>query len=415
MTIAEGVQVTVRYKVNSSGVIGANALADTTTIPGTTGGQLLRRVSSTLDLTRNNYAATEIRSDRQEVDFRLGTGHVAGDVSGEFSPFTYFDFIEAVHRDTRVAALVLGTSALTSVVFAASGATATFGGGDPVALGLFVGDVIRFTGDTTSVNNNKNFTILSFGGTNNRLLTLTPAPVDDAIDTTFTVTRPGKTTIVPSSGHVSRLFTFEHYGSDTDSGQLFIENRIWKYVMNMPATGLATFALSVMGRWAYDLTGATAPYFTAPAVETTTGLTAAVNGILLLNGTQIGTVTAAMITVEAAATVGEVIGQNFAAAISMGHTMVSGQVTAYLDGTTIPALFKAETECQLLLGVNTTSAGASPIVQIFLPRIKFTAATMAAQGEGLQTITAPFRALRYLGSTAGYPSTVIRIQDSEVT
>ena len=92
---------------------------------------------------------------------------------------------------------------------------------------------------------------------------------------------------------------------------------------------------------------------------------------------------------------------------------MSGQITAYLNGSTIPALFKAETECALLIGLDATSAPNTPTTRIYLPRIKFTGATAPVQGEGLQVVTAPFRALRYVGSAAGVPSTVIRIQDTE--
>lgn len=413
MTIAEGVSTSVRYKAYSSGAITENALDAYASLPGTSGGQVIRRVSSTLDLVRNNYAAQEIRVDRQEVDFRLGTGHVQGDISGELSPNTYFDFLEAVHRDTKVSALTLGPSALTSVAANAGASTITFAAGDPVALGLFVGDVIRLTNASVSANNSQNFTILSFGGTSNRTLTVTPAPTTMSADTSFTLTRPGKSTIIPASGHVSRKFAIEHYGSDTDYSMLFIENRATKYTLTLPATGLATIATSWMGRWAYDLSGANAPYFTSPTEETTTGITAAVNGLLLLNGTAIGVVTGATITNEMSAQVAEVVGQNFPAAISLGHNMVSGQLTAYLNGSTIPALFKAETECQLLIGLDTTSATNTPSLKIFLPRIKFTGSPAPVQGEGLQSLTAPFRALRYIGSTAGIPTSTIRILDTE--
>ena len=413
MTIAEGVSSRVVYKANSSGVMTAGTLADTSTIPGSSGGRILRRVASSLNFRRNSYAAQEIRTDRQEVDFRLGTGHVEGDISGELSMATYFDFLEAVHRDTKTSAVTLGASALTSVAASHSGSTITFGGGDPVSSGLFVGDVFRLTGASVSANNSQNFTIISFGGTSNRTVTVYPAPTDMSADTSFTVTRPGKATIIPSSSHVSRLFTFEHYASDLDYAQLFIENRVTKYALNLPATGLATIAVSAMGRWAYDLTGGSAPYFTAPSSETTTGIAAAVNGILFVSGTQSGIVTGVTLTNEMAPQAGEVVGQNFPAEIALGHNMVTGQVTAFLDGSTIPALFKAETEASLLIGLDATSAADTPTMKIFLPRIKFTASDTPLQGEGLQSVTAPFRALKYTGSTAGYPASTIRIVDTE--
>lgn len=413
MATSEGVSTSVRYKFNASGVIVANTLADTASIPGTSGGQIVRRVASTLDFVRDNYVATEIRTDRQEADFRLGTGSVAGDISGEYSPGTYFDFLEAAHRDTEVSSVTLTEANLTSATGSNSGSTWVFAAGDPVALGLFVGDVIRFTSLSVGANNAVNFTILSFGGASNRTLTVTPAPTDQTADVAFTLVRPGKATIIPSSSHVSRLVTIEHYRADTDYSQLFIENRITKYTLTLPATGLATIATSVMGRWAYNLTGGSAPYFTAPTAETTTGIMAAVNGQLLLNGVSIGVVTGVTITNEMAAEAGKVVGQNFASEISLGHNMVSGTVNAYVDGSTIPALFAAETECQLLIGLNATSASDTPVVKILLPRIKFTGAQMPAQGEGLQQLTAPFRALKYVGATAGVPATTMRIVDSE--
>lgn len=412
MTIAEGVSTSIRYKFNASGVMVENTLDDISTAPGTTGGQLLRRVSSTVDFIRDSYAATEIRTDRQEVDFRLGTGSVTGDISGEYSGGTYFDFIEAVHRDTKVASVTITQADMTSVAASASGSTLTFASGDAVALGLYVGDVIRFTGMSTSANNNQNFTILSITSSN-QVLTVTPAPTDQSADTSFSLVRPGHATMIPSSAHVSRKLAIEHYESDVDYSRLFVECRATKYVLTMPATGLVTMATSFMGRWAYDLGSTASPYFTAPAAETSTGVMAAVNGILLLGGTSIGVVTGVTITNEMAAEVGKVVGQNFGAAISLGHNMVTGQLTAYVNGSTIPALFSAETEVGLLVGLDATSDTNSPTTKIYLPRIKFTGAQMPAQGEGLQTITAPWRALRYVGSTAGVPTTTIRIVDSE--
>lgn len=412
MTISEGVSVTVRYKFYSSGVITENALDDISTLPGSSGGQLLRRVASTLEFSRDSYAATEIRSDRQEVDFRLGTGSVAGDISGEYSGNTYWSFINAVHRATAVSAVTITQADTTNIAASASGSSFTVGSGDLVALGLFVGDVIRFSGMSTGANNSQNFTILSFSAANT-VMTVTPAPVDQGADTSFSLSRPGKASMIPSTAHVSRKVAVEHYAEDTDYSRLFVELRCSKYVLTMPATGLVTIAVSLNGRWQYDLGSTASPYFTNPTAETSTGLMASVNGLLLINGVSVGVVTGVTLTNEMAADVGKVVGQNFAAAIALGHNMVTGQVTAYLNGSTIPALFSAETEVGLLIGLDATSATDTPTTKIYLPRIKFTGAQVPAQGEGLQTISAPFRCLRYVGSAAGVPSTTVRIVDTE--
>jgi hypothetical protein len=88
MPISEGVQSRIVYKAYSSGSITANSEPDTATDPGTSGGQVLRRVSSSLNLVKDSYQSEEIRTDRQITDFRHGLRRVEGSISGELSPRT---------------------------------------------------------------------------------------------------------------------------------------------------------------------------------------------------------------------------------------------------------------------------------------------------------------------------------------
>jgi hypothetical protein len=412
MTIAEGVSVRVAYKANVAGTMTANAEADTSTIPGASGAQILRRVSSNLDLTKDTYESAEIRADRQVADFRHGARRVTGSIQGELSPGTYWPFFVASNRDTEVGSLSLTETDLTSC--AADNATSkfTFASGDPVALGLFVGDVIRFTNLSDADNNAKNFTILSFGGTSNREVTVTPAPDSHSADTAFTLTRPGKTTIVPLTGHVRRLFTFEHYHEDLDIARLFTECRVHGYRMSLPATGMATIEIPVTGRNMQVLESGSAPYFTSPTAAGTSGITAAVNGVLLVAGTPVGVVTGVEINAEIQASTPAVVGQNFTPDIVLGRFRVTGQVTALFESATLLNAFLSETEVGLLVRLDASSAANTDAVSIYLPRIKFGGAQVPAQGEGEQSITMPFQALLYGGSTAGVPVTTIRIHDT---
>jgi hypothetical protein len=189
MPLAEGVSARIAYAKYATGNITPNALDDPLTAPGPTGGQALRRVSSTLALAKNTYQSAEIRSDRQIVDFRHGTQRVEGNIAGEISLGTYMDLFEAVHRDTRKAGPTTDQATLTSVAASASASTITFGGGDPITAGLGVGQVIRLAG-TGTPNDGKNFTIVAFSGTNHRTVTVDPKPVDITTPvTTFTATR----------------------------------------------------------------------------------------------------------------------------------------------------------------------------------------------------------------------------------
>jgi hypothetical protein len=76
MTIAVGVSKTLRYKKQS--VLG-------TAVSGA-GAQVLRRVTSDIDLAKDTYQSAEIRPDMQVADFRHGMWKVGGGVSGELSP-----------------------------------------------------------------------------------------------------------------------------------------------------------------------------------------------------------------------------------------------------------------------------------------------------------------------------------------
>lgn len=415
MTIAEGVSVRVAYKAYVSGTMTSNAEADTASAPGASGGQILRRVASTLDLNKDTYESAEIRSDRQVADFRHGMRRVAGAISGEVSPGTYFPLIEAVNRDTATASLTLDESGLTSC--AADNATSkfTFAGGDPVALGLRVGDIIRFTDLSDAENNARNFTALAFGGTSNREVTVTPAPDTMAADTAFTLTRPGKATLVPTTGHVRRLFAFEHYHEDLDITRLFTECRVHGYRLSLPATGMSTIEIPVMGRNMQVLTAGDSPYFSGPTAAGTTGIAAAVNGVLLVGGTPVGVVTGVEINAEVAASMPAVVGQNFGPDIILGRFRVSGQVTALFESAALIESFIDEDELALLVRLDATSAANTDAISIYLPRIKFGGGNVPAQGEGEQVVTLPFTALLYGGAAAGVPVTTIRIHDTAAT
>lgn len=416
MSLAEGVSARVAYKFYPDGAIVTNALDDISTIPGASGGQVLRRVASTITLKKASYQSTEVRVDRQIADYRLGVGHVEGNITGELSPETYFDFFEAIHRDTRVGVVTATQSTLTSVAFDSVAGTATFAGGNPVTAGLFVGDVIRFTSLTTvAANNNVNFTILSFGGGTNRVLTLDPKPVTGAADTTLTLTRPGSSTLVPSSGQVARKVAVEVYHDDLDVARLYRENRLSMYKLTLPASGMTTCEFGLMGRAATALTGGAAPYFTAPAAATTTGVVASIDGALLLGGVKSGVITAIDFELNLNPSQADVIGQNFPAEVFLGRANCTGTFSAFLSDTTLWADFENETELQLLLRVTTTSDPDSPVITILLPRIKLGTADLNLTGEAQQTISSTFQALLYVGTTPGVPATTVRIMDSEVS
>ncbi|MPZ41309.1 MAG: hypothetical protein GEU95_25335 [Rhizobiales bacterium] len=414
MSLAEGVSARIAYKPYATGEITPGVEPDITVDPGADGGQILRRVSSSLTLNKDTYQSNEIRSDRQIADFRHGVKRPQGNISGELSPLTYGDFFQAACRGTWAVGVSLTESALTSV--AADNATSkfTFGGGDPIALGLRVGHVVRFT-DATS-NDGENFVILGFGGTGNREVTVYPAPETQAADTAFTVTSAGKRLIVPSSGFVSRKFAIEIWNQDVDVARVFTECRCGGFNVQLPPTGLGTVDFDFMGRNMKPFSGVDAPFFTSPAAETTTGLVASVNGLLRVSGETVAVVTGLNIQMQLNPSADPVIGSDLVPEIFLGRANVTGQMTAFFENVDLINDFVNESEIEILAYLTTNNALNAPALTFYLPRVKLGGADLQTQGEGGQAITLPYQALKSTAveASTGIPSTTIQIIDTEM-
>jgi hypothetical protein len=419
MSLAEGVSARVAYKAYATGAIQSNTQPVSNTDPGPSGAQTLRRVASTLKLAKDSYSATEIRSDRQTVDFRHGTRRVTGSITGEYSPGTYWDLFEASTRGTSAPPVTLTNTGLTSVVGDAATSTLQFGSGDPVALGLHVGSIFRLSGLTGpgAANNGVNFIACGFSGVTNSTVQVFPPPVTMAAELTFTLTTTGGHLIIPSTGFVSRKFAFETYHEDIAISRLFTECRVGGFTVTLPASGLATIEFPMMGRdmEVFKADTIPAPFFTAPAPETTTGIFAAVNGMLRVAGSVVGVVTGINFAMNLTPASDAVVGQDFVPEVFLGSAALTGQVTAMLEGADLINNFLNEDEIDILVYLTTTNHPGAPACSFYLPRVKFSDADVAVQGMGSQSLTLPFTALKYVGSAAGVPQTTIQFTDTEAT
>ena len=420
MTLATGAQGSIIYKAYSTGVITSNTQPVSTVDPAVGSAKIIRRVASTLKLAKDTYQSNEVRSDQQIQDFRHGVKRATGGINDEFSVGTWFDFIEAACRATKSSTITQTQATLTSVAFDNTLGTITFAAGTPVTAGFRNGDILRFTGLTVGggLNNATNFLVTGFSGTSNRVLAVLPKPTTATADTTFSVTSngtTGKAVFVPSTTFVSRKFAIEVNNSDVDISRLFTECRVGGFGIKLPATGMATIDVPMMGRDMEIYTGASAPFFTSPTAATTTGICAAVNGLLVIGGAAIGVVTGVDITMNLNPTSDAVVGQNFVPEIFLGRANVTGTATAFFQDSTLISNFKNETEVSMLVYLTTTSAANSPAVSIYLPRLKFGDGNVNDSGEGGQSITMPFQALKADGSVAGDEATTIRICDTEAT
>lgn len=412
MSLAEGSSLSFRYKAYATGVISSNTQPTSTSDPGQSGGQILRRVSSSLALKKDTYQSNEIRTDKQIQDFRHGAKRVTGSITGELSPQTWFDFIEASMLATKASALSMSQSDFTSVTADNTTSKFTFSAGNPVTRGIRTGDILRFSSLLDSDNNSKNFLVTGFGGTQNRQVSVYPAPDTMSADSAFTVATTGKSVYIPSSSFVKRKYGIEFWSSDISVSRLFTECRAAGFTMQLPATGMATMEVPFMGR---DMEERSTVFYTAPTSETTTGCIAAVNGLIQIAGTTVGVVTGANIKLDLNPSSDAVAGQNYVPEVFLGRANCTGQLTAFFQDATVINYFVNETEVAILLYLTTTSASASPAMSIYLPRVKFGDADVAASGEGGQQITLPFQALKADGTTAGDEATTIRVVDTQAS
>lgn len=416
--LAESVSERLVYKLYSSPVIDSVTEPDIATDPGSSGGQVLRHVSHNLALSKDNYRPNEKRDDAQQVMGKHGSRTVPGTINGFLSPGTHKDLFAGVMRNSwTVPALSLDETDLTSVAFDKVAGTATFGGADPVALGLKVGQEIVFGGLATAANNGKRVVILSFSNTSNRTMKIYPALTTEVADTAFTVETVGGYILNPSKivNQVRHKFAFEVNNPDIDLSRFYTEARMGGFDLSVGVNANVGLNFSLLGRNRKTLMGAAAPYFTAPTDETTTDIPTGMQGLLLSNGTVLGVATGLNLKVDTAPQAAKAINpQGLVADILMDMFVATGDFTVFLtDGTYLDA-FDNETELSLLAFLPSSTADAAPGNVFFLPRIKINS-NSESDTSNAKAIQLQFEAGRYFGTAPGVPSTTLMISDTEVT
>jgi len=397
MTIASGIFKKVAYKVESTWGTAAGAA----------GAQYLRRVTSSLNLSKNTYQSNEIRDDQQVADFRHGTRIVNGSIAGELSGGTYQAFIEAMLRADATA--VANITALT-LTTAASGLnwTLTRSAGSWITDGIRIGMVFRVTVGLNAATLNRNFFVINLTATVLTFYALDGVTVTiEAAVPTCTVAVPGKRTFVPSTGHTNKSYTIEEFHSDITLSRLFTGCKPSSLAFKLPATGMATLDVGFMGK---DITVATSGYFTTPTAVGTAGIEAAVNGAVFVAGVAVALITSLDLTLNGGHTTGTVIGSNTTPDVFVGRVTGTGQATVYLLDNTFINYFVNETEVEVAAILNATNASNSEFIGIHLPRVKFGGAS-ADDGEKGLILTMPYQVLKK-ATTTGYDSTSVAIQDS---
>lgn len=378
-------------------------------LAGTSGGKTLRRVSAEFNSQRPNYESAEIRTSQQVSDVRLGTRSTTGSLSGELSPGSYSELIQAIVAKDFTAGTAQTSVGITSITLSNGLHTLTRTTGDWTAA-FKVGDVVRISvsGDANT-QQGINLLVVSVAAL--------PMVVKVLADVTFgtgaivgcTVTPIGKSTYVPTSGHTDQSFTVEEFYSDVSVSEVHAGVKVASFGISVPASGMVTTDFSFTGKGLAQ-TGSS-QYFVSPTAQSTTGVVAAVNGAVLINGSATtACVTDFSLNVERALEASQCIGKNSAEAIFSGIIRTSGSFSLYFEDSTVANLFEQETNVTLVLAVATGSDKTAGVLSFVVPKSKITSFNKT-DNELAITASVDFMGLE-ASASAGIEATTLRITDT---
>ena len=396
MTLQTAKNTVVNFKVETT----------YTTPAGPGGGETLRK----LDSPGLNLAITPIRSGESRPSGmrsmgRNGSRNVPGSFNAEALQGAHDTIHEAWMRSTWAAPLVIdeGTSGAAASITTTT-STIVGNAGSWITAGLRVGDVIRLTDHVAHVHNGQNLRIRALTAT---VITVhgTPLVLDAGADSAYTITRGKK--IINGAAPVRRTFEIEQNNVDIDASQVFGGCRYISAKLNGTPDDMATWEFGVLGANMRIVTGAAAPYYTAPTTYDGDPLVFA-DARINLNGVDIAVATSfeLMNVIEAATT--PVIGSVVSPDVFDNDGEVSGSFTMLREDFDRVSAYEAETEFELHILLRGASGESAEYLSVFVPRVKFTGVTAQLGGTGgmLETVTFQTGPKRV---TAGYDASTITL------
>jgi hypothetical protein len=385
--------------------------------------QFLRRVTSSLNMTKETYQSNEINSNRQVADFRHGVQSIEGSIAGELSPGAYSLFMAAILRKAWIQGVNSGAHAdVTAAATTGAAGTFTTVAGTWLTDGFKVGDVVRFTGWAgVLTNNDHNFMITALTETIMTVVGLDGVPpAAEAATDSVTATVVGHKVWVPETAHTEDWFTIEHNFSDVDLSELYWDLKVNTMAVKLPATGIATIDFGLMGLNHTNKAAGDSPYFSAVLAADTHGVLAAVNGALYIQGTKIALLTGLDFDVAGNLSSEGVVGSNVKPDIFDGRVVVKGNMSVFFEDATFRDYFENETEVSINAAFTSSNDPNAEFLAFSMSRVKVGGASKDDGEKGIiQTL--PFVALfdtgagPATGATAtDHLATTLSIQDSSL-
>ena len=408
----EGVDMTIAQKISKQTVMRRQTGLGNV---GAATGQIMRRTNSVFKATRNSYKSNEVVSHHQSTGASYGLRKTDGTLAGELSSGTYQMQIEAMLE--AVYSTAATTGALTTIA-AASGTPDTFtdSANGFLTAGFKIGMVVRatgFSGAGAAACNSRNFWITALtAGVMSGLFLDGTAMVSDAAGEAVTIAEVGKHCKVPLTSHIKSYLQVEEWYGDLTDSDLFNDVIVAGIDFDLPASGNAGFSSSYVGL-ARTLSGS--QVMTGPTAETSTGIMAAINGRMYVNGTTQPLTGLKLSLKNGAADTGAEVGSNSASDVVKGPVEVEGSFTAMLRDQVVSALLEAETAVSLAAVVTADETATSHFMSFILGKIKVFGDAPDDNLAIARTYTFTAEINRAGGAALAWDDTIITIQDSAAT
>lgn len=373
-------------------------------------------------MTKAVTESNEVRSDGMRSRGRHGIQKTTGAWNHQASIGSCEPLIEAIMRDTwssadlaiTEASVLGGSAAATSITTTTS--TIVAAAGSWITQGLRVNDVIRLTGHATAANNSRNLRITGLTA-----LTITVAEtlvLNATPDTAFTVTRSGKK-LIQSGTLTARWFTAEDYEVDID-GTEALTDFVWTNAkVSMSPNGILMLDPGGIGTGQFQtLTGASAPLFTSPTLNTAVPLSV-VDATLRLGTADLVELTSFDLTMDIGGVPPETFGsgaQKYSPAVFTGQMGINLNMTLLRKDLAYVANYVAEDVLTLhVLAVENESEPkdflAFSLTNFTLGGVDKSALNRAA-GPRTQTISVPVGLVGKDEAGGAYDATMIKWQST---
>ncbi|WP_062223082.1 phage tail tube protein [Aureimonas sp. D3] len=340
-------------------------------LPDNTGGKSFRANSGSVALSKEPIRSGENRRDGQQTRGRHGSKSVSGSYTADLSLGSFDDLFAAVFRGTWDTPLALSGLSVTAD---ATAKTFTRSAGSWISDGLRVGDLVRFSGFSTTANNARNFRVVGLTAT---VVTVAETPVTvGSAQTGVGLARPKKLL----QGVTPRSFAVEEAEIDIDGSELFTGVRVGQMQLNLQPNGMATVMFSLVGQDMQVKEGAESPYFASATTTVSLGMTA-VEAVIRLGDRDVLDISQASLSINLNAAGFPVVGSNVTPDVFTNLATVEGSLTALRNDVSRVKNFLNEDQLSLHLLFTENESEPRDFIAFYVPNLTLSSATKSELGS----------------------------------